>query len=188
MMLKKIKPVFCLSLGLFLTSITTMASALTLTSSAFVDGAPIPSQYTCEGVNVSPPLQWTDVPTGAQSLVLIVFDPDATSGAFVHWLAYNIAPDTQQLPMGPHALPKDSKQAANSWRHKSYEGPCPPRGTLHHYVFLLYALNTTLPLKHEDSSTEGLVDAMKGHLLGRARLEGTYQRVATSTTPKANVP
>lgn len=151
-------------------------NALAISSPAFAAGAPIPQTYTCDGQNISPPLQWQGVPAGARSLALIVDDPDAPSGTFTHWLAWNIAPDTTQLAENFSATaPASVGQGTSDFRQPGYGGPCPPPGAAHHYHFTLYALDTALDLA-AGAGKQQLLDAMQGHIVAQAELVGTYQR------------
>lgn len=140
-------------------------------SPAFEHHNSIPKKYTCEGQNVSPPLNIHDIPKGTKSLALIVDDPDAPSGIFVHWVVWNIAPDTTMIAEGAHVV----NQGKNHYREVGYKGPCPPPGAPHRYFFKLYSLDTRIDLSN-GSSKEQLEDAMEGHILGRAEIVGTYQR------------
>lgn len=154
---------------------------LTLTSDAFADGGEIPSKYTCQGDDISPPLQWSGVPQQARSLVLIVDDPDAPDPAaprmtWVHWLLYNLPAGTDGLPQGVRssALPPGTLEGVNDWKRTGYGGPCPPIGR-HRYFFKLYALDATLPdLVHPNKAA--LERGMQGHVVGQATLMGTYQK------------
>jgi Raf kinase inhibitor-like YbhB/YbcL family protein len=152
---------------------------LTLTSTAFTDGGAIPRKYTCEGDDISPPLAWSGVPAGTQSLALIVDDPDAPDPAkpqrvWVHWVLYNLPPDSTGLAEGiaTSALPAGTGEGLNDWDRTGYGGPCPPIGR-HRYFHKLYALDTRL-----DGLTTprkaALEAAMKGHVLAEATLLGTY--------------
>ena len=119
-----------------------------LKSSAFEAGGMIPKKYTCDGPDASPPLNWSDVPAKAKSLALIVDDPDAPMGTWVHWVAWNIPPDARSLDEGvpkKDSLPNGMKQGTTDFRSIGYGGPCPPSGT-HRYFFKLYALDTALNL------------------------------------------
>ena len=154
------------------------AMALTLTSSAFAPGGKIPSQYTCEGDDLSPPLAFTGVPDGTKSLALIVDDPDAPDPkapkrVWVHWVVYNLPPDSEGLPedVNRTGLPLGAVIGLNDWKRTSYGGPCPPVGR-HRYFHKLYALDITLPVK--PLSKPDLEAAMKGHVLAQAELIGTY--------------
>lgn len=159
------------------------ARALTLTSTAFPHGGMIPVRHTCDGEDLSPPLLWTGVPASAQSLVLIVDDPDAPDPqapvtTWVHWLLYNLPPQTTALAEGIVAkqLPPGTRQGLNDWRHTGYGGPCPPIGR-HRYFHKLFALDIRLPdLSHPDKAT--LEKAMQGHVLVQTQLMGLYQRQA----------
>jgi Raf kinase inhibitor-like YbhB/YbcL family protein len=154
---------------------------LKIHSEAFEHQGRIPRHCTCEGDDVSPPLAWSGVPEGAQSLVLIVDDPDAPDPAnprvtWVHWVLYDIPPATSGLAenVAPSALPAGTREGLNDWRRTGYGGPCPPIGR-HRYFHKLYALDTKLgDLGH---ATKGDVErAMKGHVLAEAVLMGTYQK------------
>jgi hypothetical protein len=151
---------------------------LTLTSSAFRPGQPIPTRYTCDGDDLAPPLAWSGVPPGTRSLVLIVDDPDTPDPkhprqTWVHWLVYNLPVDGAGLPEGG-ALPPGARIGRNDWNRTGYGGPCPPIGR-HRYFHKLYALDTVLPdLKHP--SKPHLEKAMKGHVLEQAELVGLYER------------
>ena len=144
-----------------------------LTSTAFAAGEPIPAKYTCDGADVSPPLQWSDPPQATQSFALIMDDPDAPVGTWDHWLLFNIPADSRSLPEQT-SPPRGSVDGKNSWGRTGYGGPCPPRGT-HRYFFKLYALDTTLDLPTGTNKTE-LLRAMEGHILAQAELMGSYAR------------
>ena len=148
-----------------------------LTSSAFAHEGSIPSKYSCDGEDVSPPVAWSEPPEGTQSFALILDDPDAPAGIWVHWILYNIPAEARSLPEGVPAtveLADGSMHGKNSWRRMEYGGPCPPGGT-HRYVFKLYALDTMLDLA-AGASKERLTQAMEGHILDQAELLGTYTR------------
>lgn len=154
---------------------------LTLESSAFAHEGPIPPDYTCEGRDISPPLAWSGVPGDARSLVLIVDDPDAPDPAaprttWVHWVLYNLPPETAALATGvrPADLPAGSGEGLNDWRRTGYGGPCPPIGR-HRYFHKLYALD--VELRGLNRPTKAAVEAaMSGHVLAEAMLIGTYQK------------
>ncbi len=146
--------------------------AFTLTSPAFTAGGPIPAKYTCDGADVSPPLVITGVPAGAQSLALIVEDPDAPRGTWVHWVVWNIAPGAAEL--AEDAVPVGASLGKTDFGDAAYGGPCPPSGT-HRYFFKLYALDAVLSLAPRASKTS-LERAMQSHVVGRAELMGTYTR------------
>ncbi len=150
-----------------------------LTSSAFAHHGAIPERYGCDGEDVSPPLSWTGVPGGTKSLVLIVDDPDAPDPAapertWVHWVLYNIPPGTLGIPEGAKALPAGARPGVNDWKRTGYGGPCPPIGR-HRYFHKLYALGTMLDGLSNPTKI-AVEEAMKGHILAKAELVGTYQR------------
>jgi Raf kinase inhibitor-like YbhB/YbcL family protein len=149
-----------------------------LYSTAFRAGGSIPQRYTCSSDNVSPALSWAEIPAGTQSLVLILSDPDAPSGTWIHWLVYDLPANARHLPEG---LPKNGdiegggRQGTNSFQDVGYGGPCPPPGDAHHYHFTLYALNIRIGL--EAAASRAQVDrAMQGHIIGKADLVGLYKR------------
>jgi Raf kinase inhibitor-like YbhB/YbcL family protein len=152
-----------------------------ISSSAFANHGDIPSRFTCQGDDRSPPLKWADVPAGAKSLALIVDDPDAPDPAapkmtWVHWLLYNLPPQTTGLPEAVAAkdLPQGTLAGLNDWKRPAYGGPCPPIGR-HRYFHKLYALDTLLPDLKQPSKA-ALEKAMQGHILAHAELVGTYQK------------
>ncbi len=154
---------------------------LRLTSSAFADGGPIPSKYTCEGQDISPPLAWTGVPDKTKSLVLIVDDPDAPDPkaprmTWVHWVLYDLPPSVSKLgeAAGTGGLPPGTKVGLNDWKKAQYGGPCPPIGR-HRYIHKLYALDIQLSELRNPTKAE-VERAMKGHILAETRLTGTYQK------------
>ncbi len=149
----------------------------TLRSPAFQEGGSIPARYTCDGEDLSPPLEWSGVPEGTRSLALVVDDPDAPDPAapkmvWVHWVLYNLPPDSTGLPEGVTALPPGTLEGLNDWKRTGWGGPCPPVGR-HRYFFRLYALDTELPDLGTPTRAQ-LLEAMKGHVLGEAVLMGTY--------------
>ena len=148
-----------------------------LTSTAFSAGQPIPAIYTCDGQDISPPLQWTDPPTGTKAFALIAEDPDAPAGTWIHWVLYGLPATARQLPEAVPSegqLPDGSRHGRNSWQRLGYGGPCPPSGT-HRYFFRLYALDVPLDLA-AGASKKQLLGAMEGHILAVAELMGTYSR------------
>ena len=154
---------------------------LKITSSAFIHQAAMPSTYTCEGRNVSPPLSWEGVPADTQSLVLVVDDPDAPDPAapkmtWVHWVLYNLPPSSTGLPeaVSSAQLPARTLEGLNDWKRTGYGGPCPPIGR-HRYFHKLYALDLVLPdLAHPTKAA--LEAAIQGHILAQTEIIGTYQR------------
>ena len=154
--------------------------ALEISSPAFEDGGEIPTRFTCEGADVSPPLTFSDVPAEAQSLVLIVDDPDAPDPAapkmtYVHWVLVDIPPNAPGLAEGVTDLPAGTKEGMNDWKRTGYGGPCPPIGR-HRYFFKLYALDTSLGDLGGGASKADLEKAMTGHVLATATLVGTYEK------------
>ncbi|MBI4021803.1 MAG: YbhB/YbcL family Raf kinase inhibitor-like protein [Candidatus Andersenbacteria bacterium] len=143
-----------------------------LTSSAWQENGIIPTKYTCDGDDVSPPLTITGVPAGAQSLAMIVDDPDAPAGDWVHWTAWNIPPSINEISEG--STPAGAVEGATDFGKPGYGGPCPPSGE-HRYQFKLYALDGTLDLPASAGKAE-VEQAMAGHILGQALLVGRYSR------------
>jgi Raf kinase inhibitor-like YbhB/YbcL family protein len=155
--------------------------SLSLTSPAFVHQADIPAKYTCEGSDISPPLAWSGIPAGSQSLALIVDDPDAPDPAapkttWVHWVLYNLPPTAKGLGEAVRVLPNGTLEGLSDWRRTGYGGPCPPIGR-HRYFFKLYALDTLLPDLGKPTKAK-LEQALAGHILAQAELIGTYQKRA----------
>jgi Raf kinase inhibitor-like YbhB/YbcL family protein len=149
----------------------------TLSSPAFVEGAAIPRKYSCDAENVSPPLQWSQSPAGVKSFALIMDDPDAPSGTFVHWVLFNIPASATSLPEGIARAPHVAgigQQGMNSARQTGYFGPCPPGGT-HRYFYKLYALDAAVTLT-KDAAAADLQKAAQGHILAQAQLMGRYSR------------
>jgi Raf kinase inhibitor-like YbhB/YbcL family protein len=147
-------------------------STLRISSTAFDQNMPVPSRYTCDGADVTPPLVIENVPVSARSLALIVDDPDAPGRTWVHWVVWNIGINTTEIREG--TLPTGAAEGMNDFRKHSYGGPCPPSGT-HRYFFKLYALDTMLDLGR-NTTKAALEQAMKGHIKGQAELVGTYAR------------
>jgi Raf kinase inhibitor-like YbhB/YbcL family protein len=143
-----------------------------LSSSAFEDNGTIPSLYTCDGDNISPPLTMTGVPANAIGLALIVDDIDAPRGIFTHWTIWNILPDTSQFSAGENI---NFPQGVTSTGKSGYHGPCPPSGPVHRYYFKLYALDSLLNLDERTTKTD-LEQSMRGHILAQAVLIGKYSR------------
>ena len=152
-----------------------------LKSNGFTNGGAIPAKYSCEGQDISPPLSWENVPESAQSLVLIVDDPDAPDPnapkmTWVHWLVYNIPADTNGLPEGATEamLPQGAEQGQKDWKKIGYGGACPPIGR-HRYFHKLYALDAVLKGMHKPTKAQ-IEAAMKGHVIAAAELVGTYEK------------
>ncbi len=157
--------------------------AFTLRSPEFSSRAEIPAKYTCEGADLSPPLAWSDPPSGTKSFALIVDDPDAPDPdapkvVWVHWVLYDLPADARALAEGASSssLPPGTRAGANDWKHASWGGPCPPIGR-HRYFFKLYAVDTTLGPRGALSKAE-LLEALEGHVLAQVELIGTYQKRA----------
>ncbi|HET7307815.1 MAG TPA: YbhB/YbcL family Raf kinase inhibitor-like protein [Gammaproteobacteria bacterium] len=150
------------------------AGGFQLTSPAFTAGDAIPVRYTCDGSGISPPLAWQGVPSGTQSLALIVDDPDAPHGTFVHWVLYNLPAAMTHLAPDITSSTGAPQFGTNSHGDAAYTGMCPPSG-VHHYHFKLYALDARLPAQGHLTKAE-LLHAMRGHELGEAELVGLYRR------------
>lgn len=162
-----------------------------LDSPAFADGALIPTLHSGEGLNLSPPLHWSGAPGGTASFALVVDDPDAPSGPWVHWLLFNIPPTLQRLPAGLERTPQLANGArqgrcwgVSSFERLGYQGPLPPPGPLHRYRFRLHAIDQELPLPPGCTVAE-LHEAMVGHLLATAELTGLYARSPTTSAQSA---
>ncbi len=154
-----------------------MPAGIKLSSSAFTEGQPIPRAYTCDGINISPPLEWTGMPKSARTITIIAEDPDAPAGDWVHWVIYNLPADTigmvENLP-STEDVKGGGLQGRNDFEKMGYGGPCPPSGT-HRYFFRIYALDSELPLKAGATKAE-VEKASAGHILAQAQLMGTYRR------------
>ena len=148
-----------------------------ISSPAFQPGTMIPAVYTCDGADISPPLDWSGIPEGCQSLALIGDDPDAPAGTWVHWVYYDIPPKTDRLPEDVPQIECPGiggTQGTNDFGRIGYGGPCPPGGT-HRYYFKLYALDTLLGLP-SGATKQRLVGAMQHHILAEAQLMGKFKR------------
>ena len=148
-----------------------------VTSPAFEEGSMIPSMYTADGENVSPPLKWEGVPLAAKSVALISDDPDAPMGTWVHWVMWNIPAELKELAENvppDEDLPDGSRQGVTDFRRHGYGGPAPPSGT-HRYYFRIYALDTRLDLPSNSTKTD-VLKKMKGHVLAEGQLMGKYKR------------
>jgi hypothetical protein len=166
--------VWCLSCSAFLLmglmGLAQADNSFGISSPAFAQGSAIPSSYAYKGQNISPELRIGNVPANARSLVLIVDDPDSPSGLWTHWLVWNLAASTTDIP--ENKLPPNAVEGKNSNGHVRYDGPAPPSGT-HRYFFRLYALDTTLSLP-TGSDRAALLAAMNGHIVGTAETFGVY--------------
>lgn len=153
-------------------------TTLTLKSPAFQKGQSIPAQYTCDGKNISPAVSWTHIPDGTKSFALIIDDPDAGATPWVHWVIFNIPKDQRTLRKnipGKRKLVNGALQGINDFKEIGFGGPCPPKGPPHQYVMKLYALNTKLDLPPGATKAQ-VVQAMKGHIVGKAVLKASYKR------------
>ena len=144
-----------------------------VTSNAFSGGDSIPKLHTCDGADVSPTLSWNGVPTGAQSLALIMDDPDAPGGTWVHWVVYGLPSDLGSL--AHDAYPTSAVGGSNDFGDTGYGDPCPPSGPAHRYFFKLYVLDSIIDLEQGATKSQ-LLEAMNGHILAQGTLMGTYQR------------
>jgi Raf kinase inhibitor-like YbhB/YbcL family protein len=168
------KMIFAGLLAIALVAIVSFAAGgakMKITSSAFQEGGNIPSKFTCDGGDTSPPLQITDVPSGAKNLVLIVDDPDAPNGLFTHWVVWNISPQTNTIAEG--TAPK-GVYGTNDFGKSGYGGPCPPSGT-HRYYYKIFALDRELDLPAGTKRSQ-LDSEMKGHVVAQGELMGRYSR------------
>ena len=157
-------------------------AALTLTSPAFANGAEMPSTFTCQGSDVSPRLEWRGAPPGTKAFALVVDDPDAPDPnapkmTWVHWVLYDLPPDTQWLVEGAGLSVASARSGTNDWKRTGYSGPCPPIGR-HRYFFKLYALDTLLGDQGKPTKVE-LEALLEGHVLAKAELMGTYEKKKT---------
>lgn len=164
-----------IGLAMSASSVGAQGPPMQIKSPAFAEGATIPERYSCSGAEQSPPLTWSGIPANAKTLALIIVDPDAPSGAFEHWVVYNIPPTSSGLKEGkPKRLfPGGGEEGMNGAGKMGYFGPCPPPGKVHHYHFRLFALdkNLTLGLQPDAKSVR---DAMNGHIIMTAETVGTY--------------
>ncbi len=164
--------------GLVILVAASQAMAFDLTSPAFAPGAEIPVKYTCDGLNVSPPLRWAGPPARTKEYVLIAEDPDAPGRTWTHWVLYRMPSSLRDIPES--VPPRDEvasigRQGLNDFKRVGYGGPCPPPGPAHRYFFKLYAVNQAIPLPPGKTRAE-VLDAIQGHVLGQAELMGRYQR------------
>jgi len=147
-------------------------SALKITSPAFQNNGSIPRQYTCDGKDMSPPFVIENCPQGTRSIALILDDPDASIGIWVHWVLWNIDPNVKEI--AENAVPQGAVEGMNDFKRHRYGGPCPPSGT-HRYFFKVYALDTMLDIS-PNSQKSDLEKAMKGHILAEGQIIGLYKR------------
>jgi Raf kinase inhibitor-like YbhB/YbcL family protein len=170
------RALFCAVAIILATEGTTMA--FDLTSSAFATGATIPQKHTCDGADVSPPLAWTEPPSGTKAFALVCEDPDAPAGTWVHWVLYDLPATARSLPEGvapEPSGPDGSRQGRNDFKKIGYGGPCPPPGPPHRYFFRLYALDAPTGLEPGATRAE-LAKAVAPHTRGTAELMSRYGR------------
>jgi len=152
--------------------------SIQVTSSAFREGETIPTKYTCDGEDVSPPLRWSGLPSNTKSVAIVMEDPDAPSGTFTHWVIYDIPGNVSELPEGVPARDTvlgAAKQGINSFNRLGYRGPCPPRGSTHRYFFHVYALDAELGLGPGVAKSQ-VMSSLQGHILAEGQLMGRYGR------------
>lgn len=169
-------------IGIIMATIAGDASSLSLNCLDFKNNGTIPREFTGEGANKRPTLVWDHVPHDTRSLVIFCEDPDAPGGTWIHWVAYNIPATNRSsdyIKLSAKEMPDGTMQGLNSWLEIGYKGPFPPQGHgPHHYYFVLYALDTVLPL--QPGATKAMVEkAMQGHIRARAQIVGLYERHAT---------
>ena len=167
---------FFLAVVMVVAAVTAGASNFTITSDAFETGAKVPILHSCDGKDISPPLTWMGAPDGTRAFAMIMDDPDAPGGTWVHWVIYNIPAEISSLPMGvptDGTLKNGAMQGSNSWNRTGYGGPCPPSGS-HRYYFKLYALSDYLDLGPGVSKKE-MIKAMEGKVLGQTELMGKFR-------------
>ncbi len=151
-------------------------ATLKVSSPAFEDNGPIPSQYTCDGVNINPPLKIENVPREVKSLALVFDDTDGPRGSYVHWILWNIDPGVKEIQ--ENSVPHGAIQGTNDFKKQNYGGPCPPRRG-HKYVFKIYALDSLLTLS-PNATKKDLEKAVEGHVMAQAQWEGVYKRPRAS--------
>jgi Raf kinase inhibitor-like YbhB/YbcL family protein len=172
-MMPKLVPVMLLAALTSCGAAINHAARMSLTSGAFKDGQPIPAQFTCDGANQAPPLQWSEPPQGTKSFALVIDDPDAPSGTFRHWGVFDIAPSVRSIGGGQRA----GTEATNDFGKPGYGGPCPPKGNgPHHYHFKTFALDVASLGRRPDAHVSDVEREAEKHAVGRAELIGTYER------------
>ena len=149
------------------------AASLTVTSAGFGSGTAIPVNNTCDGSDLSPQINWSMPPDKTKTLAVIVDDPDAPGGTFTHWILWNVKGDTQLIGTGGNGGYSGGIAGTNDFGKVGYSGPCPPKGSTHHYHFRIYGLDTTLTLKPSDKRSD-LDHAMNGHVIAQGDLVGTF--------------
>jgi Raf kinase inhibitor-like YbhB/YbcL family protein len=171
---KKGDPMYCFFCAILMSfSLALQGGVMKLSSPAFTYGHPIPQQFSCEGEDISPALVWHDVPQSTKSLALIMDDPDAPNGTWVHWVVFNLAPELSSLPENASIKNyKNAVEGTNSWGKTTYGGPCPPSGT-HRYFFTLYALDIPITLTSSATKADLMNIMKKEHILAQATHMGT---------------
>jgi Raf kinase inhibitor-like YbhB/YbcL family protein len=167
----KVKIIGAAAIAVALSSFAAGGAKMKITSPAFQQGGNIPSKFTCDGANTNPPLHFDQVPAEAKSLALIVDDPDAPGGTFVHWLVWNVDPKTTDI--AEHSVPASAVPGQNGFGKTSYGGPCPPSGT-HRYYFRVYALD--IAQMQVGVTRANLERAMQGHIIAQGELMGRYSK------------
>lgn len=160
-------------IGIAMLTTSAAAHAFELNTTASLSQDMLPALYTCDGKDISPELHWKNSPKNTQSFALILADPDAPSGIFYHWVLYNLPNTATHLPEGIKHFPSGTLNGTNSFGKMQYNGPCPPKGAKHRYIFTLYALDTTLTIK-AGLDAEELMHAMEKHILDKAILQAVY--------------
>lgn len=158
-------------------SVMAYADDFAITSTSFLDQGAIPTLYTCDGKNISPEMAWTNPPPNTKAFALVVSDPDAPKGIFYHWIVYNIPAATKELPEGLAQLPKGAQLSVNHFNKLTYAGPCPPKGTVHNYLYTLYALNQPIAVDPKATPAE-IVSAIKANQIKSVVITAIYSRWA----------
>lgn len=154
-------------------STLTQTKTFSLNSKSLTNDSPIPKRYTCDGEDVSPDLTWNNPPAKTKSFALILSDPDAPGGRFYHWVLYNLPPTLTNLSEGLTQLPEGAMHGKNSWGRARYNGPCPPKGSTHRYIFTLYALDTVLPLS-ADSDVATVLESLENNILAKTSFTAKF--------------
>jgi Raf kinase inhibitor-like YbhB/YbcL family protein len=157
---------------------TTTEATMTLSSTAFKNDSAIPQRFSCQGEDISPMLTWSSAPEETKSFALVIEDPDAPNGTFIHWVIYNIPSSEHGLAENiarRDPLPNGARQGTNSAQQLGYMGPCPPAGKAHRYYFKLFALDTEINIPGE-ATHDKLMSTIQGHILAKGEIMGTYQK------------
>lgn len=151
------------------------ANQFTLSTTAFLDAGILPVLYTCDGKDISPQVAWATPPAKTKSFAVIVSDPIAPKGTFYHWVIFNIPAKATEIDEGMKTAIKGAILGKNDFGKEQYNGPCPPKGTAHSYIFTVYALDSTLALKKGATAKE-VIAAMQNHIVGQTKLTAVYSR------------